>query len=124
MIALFVAALVATGVAMLISQLAHRPASNPAEKNPLANWRSVALTALTAGGLFGAFGYLGDMVEERIGLAIIIAALAPLAAAAWEQRFRETGVYRPGSTLSGQEAPDRPNPDVAEPNPVAMILKH
>ena len=83
-----------------------------------------------AAGFVAAFGaaafYLADFLEYGGTLLFAIAVLGPLAAAAWEQRIREIRPYRPdpSSALGRKETRDRPDPDVAEADPVAMVLQH
>jgi len=83
-----------------------------------------------AAGFAFAFGtaavFFPDSVEKQGTILLAVAVLGPLAAAAWEQRIREIRPYRPDplSTLRRLEARDRPDPDVPETDPVAMVLQH
>ena len=83
-----------------------------------------------AAGFGAAFGaatfYFTDALEDQGMLLFAIAVLGPLAGAAWEQRLREIRPYRPdpASALGREETRDRPDPDVPEADPVAMVLQH
>lgn len=118
----WLATVVAGSAAMVFGKLVQPP--------PARQGAGTASRWSMAAGFVAAFGaaafYFTDTLEDNGALLYAFAILGPLAAAAWEQRLREIRPYRPDphSALRRLKARDRPDPDVPEADPVAMVLQH
>ena len=112
MLLILVATVVAVLAATVFSKLANPPTARPGEQAPF-SWKSTSLAALFAGAFAGTMGYLGSALEEYGLFLLVLAVVGPLTAAAWEQRLRETRVYRPDATptLRSEDTRDDPGRD-------------
>ena len=119
------ATVIAGSAALVFSKLVQPPPSRTDVKG------TSSLSAISMAAVFGAaFGaasmYLPDPLENHGPVLYAVAVLGPLVVAAWEQRLREIRPYRPdpASALRREEALDRPQPDVSEPDGVPVVLQH
>lgn len=103
--------LVLATVALMATAVVNRLANRPSEQalTSLPTW----LAALLTGAFAGAMGYLGSALEDYGLFLVILAVMGPLTVAAWEQRLRETRVYRPDAmrALPDEETWDDPARD-------------
>lgn len=128
----FLATMVAGSAALVFGKLVQPPPSRKDVKGASGLSTSPTLSTISTAAVFAAaFGaasmYLTEPLEDHsAALLFAVAVLGPLAVAAWEQRVREIRPYRPnpGSALRGEEALDRPEPDVSEPDRVPVVLQH
>ena len=104
--------LVATVVAVLAAAVCGRLASPPTARREEArfSWSSTSMAALFAGVFAGTAGYLSSALEAYGIFVLALAVMGPLTAAAWDQRRRESRVYRPSTTgtLRNEETWDDP----------------
>lgn len=112
MLLIAIATLVAALAATVFGKLANPPRARPGEQPPF-SWSSTSLAALFAGVFAAATGYVGHALEEYGLFLLALAVVGPLTAAAWQQRLRETRVYRPDATraLGTEETWDNPARD-------------
>ena len=119
------ATLIAGSAALVFGKLVQPPPTRQ-DAGRRSGWSAPSMAAGFAAAFGAAALYLTDLLEEHSTLLLAVAVLGPLAAAAWEQRIREIRPYRPDplSALRRLEVRDRPDPDVPETDPVAMVLQH
>lgn len=112
MLLILVLAMVALTATAVVNRLANPPTARPGEQ-PAFSWSSTSLAALFAGVFAAAMGYVGHALEEYGLFLLALAVVGPLTAAAWQQRLRETRVYRPEATraLGNEETWDNPARD-------------
>lgn len=117
---------IAGSAAMVFGRLVQPPPGRKDSKGVSSLW-TISTAAVSAAAFGAASMYLTEPLEDHsAALLFAVAVLGPLAVAAWEQRLREIRPYRPdpASALGGEEAVDRPEPDVSEPDRVPVVLQH